>query len=116
MGGVAPGEKETLTSAEVLRVHFHITTATLIVRHVSIFFISSSGSFTSKNYVKSTDEMSNRLNFLVLQIVHNTKFVVKGKGKGRLWVLQHCCLEVYCTITRMSSFIHLQRRCTHQAA
>ena len=34
----------------------------------------------------------------------------KGKGKGRLWVLQHCCL------TRMSSFIHLQRRCTHQAA
>ena len=40
----------------------------------------------------------------------------KGKGKGRLWVLQHCCLEAYCTLTRMSSFIHLQRRCTHQAA
>ena len=38
------------------------------------------------------------------------------KGKGRLWVLQHCCLEAYCTLTRMSSFIHLQRRCTHQAA
>jgi len=32
-----------------------------------------------------------------------------------LWVLQHCCLEAYCTLTRMSSFIHLQRRCTHQA-
>jgi len=40
----------------------------------------------------------------------------KGKGKGRLLVLQHCCLEVYCTLTRMISFIHLQRRCTHQAA
>ena len=39
-----------------------------------------------------------------------------GKGKGHLWVLQHCCLEAYCTLTWMSSFIHLQRRCTHQAA
>ena len=38
----------------------------------------------------------------------------EGKGKGRLWILQHCCLEAYCTLTRMSSFIHLQRRCTHQ--
>jgi len=38
------------------------------------------------------------------------------KVKGCLWVLQHCCLEAYCTPTRMSSFIHLQRRCTHQAA
>ena len=44
------------------------------------------------------------------------KMRVKRKGKGRLWVLQHCCLEAYCTLTRMSSFIHLQRRCTHQAA
>ena len=42
--------------------------------------------------------------------------ILKGKGKGRLWVLQHCCLEPYCTLTRMSSFIHFQRRCTHQAA
>ena len=41
---------------------------------------------------------------------------VKGKGKGRLWLLQHCCLEAYFTLTRMSSFIHLQRRCTNQAA
>ena len=41
---------------------------------------------------------------------------IKGKGKGRLWVLQHCCLEAYCTLTQISSFIHLQRRCTHQAA
>ena len=40
----------------------------------------------------------------------------KGKGKGRLWVLQHCWLEAYCTLTRMSFFIYLQRRCTHQAA
>ena len=40
----------------------------------------------------------------------------KGKGKGRLWVLQHCCLEAYCTLTRMISFIHRQRRCTHHAA
>ena len=40
----------------------------------------------------------------------------KKKGKGRLWVLQHCCLEAYCTLTQMSSFIHLQRLCTHQAA
>ena len=40
---------------------------------------------------------------------------LKGKGNGRLWVLQHCCLEAYCTLTRMSSFIHLQRRCRHQA-
>jgi len=38
------------------------------------------------------------------------------KGKGRLWVLQHWCLEAYCTLTRMCSFIHLQRRCTHQAS
>ena len=36
--------------------------------------------------------------------------------KGLLRVLQHCYLEAYCTLTRMSSFIHLQRRCTHQAA
>ena len=36
--------------------------------------------------------------------------------KGRLCVLQHCCIEAYCTLTRMSSFIHLQRHCTHQAA
>ena len=40
----------------------------------------------------------------------------KVKGKGRLWVLQHWCLEAYCTLTRISSFIHLQRRCTYQAA
>ena len=40
----------------------------------------------------------------------------KVKGKDRLWVLQHCCLEAYCTLTQMSSFIHLQRRCTHQVA
>ena len=40
----------------------------------------------------------------------------KGKGKGRLWILQHWCLEAYCTLTQMSSFIHLQRRCTCQAA
>ena len=43
-------------------------------------------------------------------------FRSKGKGKGRLWVLQHWCLEAYCTLTRMSSFIHLQRRYTHQEA
>ena len=36
--------------------------------------------------------------------------------QGRLWVLQHCCLEAYFTLTRMSSSIHLQKRCTHQAA
>ena len=41
--------------------------------------------------------------------------VYKGKGKGRLWVLQPCYLEAFCTLTRMSSFNHLQRRCTHQA-
>ena len=40
----------------------------------------------------------------------------EGKRKCRLWVLQHCCLEAYCTLTRMSSFIHLQRLCTHQGA
>ena len=40
---------------------------------------------------------------------------IKAKCKGRLCVLQHCCLEAYCTLTRMSSFIHPQRRCTHQA-
>jgi len=40
----------------------------------------------------------------------------KIKGESRLWVLQHCCLEVYGTLTRMSSLIHLQRRCTHQVA
>ena len=49
--------------------------------------------------------------------IANLKFsALKKKGKGRLWVLQHCCLEAYCTLTWMSSFIHLQRRCTHQAA
>ena len=41
---------------------------------------------------------------------------LRKKGKGRLWVLQHCCLEAYWSLTRMSSFIHLQRRYTHQAA
>ena len=41
---------------------------------------------------------------------------LKVKGKGRLWVLQHCYPKAYCTLTRMSSFIHLQRRCTRQAA
>jgi len=25
----------------------------------------------------------------------------KGKGKGRLWVLQHCCLGAYFTRNRM---------------
>ena len=40
----------------------------------------------------------------------------KTKGKDRLWVLQHCCLEAYFTLTRISSFIHLQRRCTHKEA
>jgi len=25
----------------------------------------------------------------------------KVKGKGRWWVLQHCCLEAYCTLTWM---------------
>ena len=53
--------------------------------------------------------------------IYHTKFFVSGldckvKGIGHLWVLQHCCLEAYCTLTRMSSFLHLQRRCTHQAA
>jgi len=48
--------------------------------------------------------------------VNSGELSVKGKGKGHLWVLQHCCLEAYCTRTRISSFIHLQRRCTHQAA
>ena len=38
------------------------------------------------------------------------------KVKAVVLVLQHCCLEAYCTLTQMSSFIHLQRRCTHQAA
>ena len=52
--------------------------------------------------------------FVVLSVV--TDMLEKGKGKGRLWVLQHCCLEAYCTLTQMSSFIHLQRRCTHQVA
>ena len=47
---------------------------------------------------------------------HDGYHWLKVKGKGRFWVLQHCCLEAYCTLTRMSSFIHLQRRCTHQAA
>ena len=47
---------------------------------------------------------------------YETCFKVKGKGKGRLWVLQHWCLDAYSTLTQMSSFIHLQRRCTHQAA
>ena len=41
---------------------------------------------------------------------------VTPKGKGCLWVLQHCCLEAYCILTRMSSFLHLQKCCTHQAA
>ena len=42
--------------------------------------------------------------------------VSKKRGKGCLCVLQHCCLEAYCTLTQTNSFIHLQRRCTHQAA
>ena len=62
-------------------------------------------------------------NFFYIKRLLNLKtkaslYVGKGKGKGkrRLWVLEHCCLEAYCTLTRMSSFIHLQRRCTKQAA
>jgi len=55
---------------------------------------------------------------LALYIHHakRLRFIMVKKGKGRLWVLQHCCLEAYCTLTLMSSFIHLQRRCTHQVA
>ena len=49
-------------------------------------------------------------------IVQTAYMAAWKKGKGRLWVLQQCCLEAYCTLNRMSSFIHLQRRCTHQAA
>ena len=57
-------------------------------------------------------------NYVSFNYVYNkyrTVFFIK-KGKGSSWVLQHCCLEAYCTLTRMSSFIHLQRHCTHQAA
>ena len=58
--------------------------------------------------------------FLKIQKLHAAYLFTlqrwKKKGTGHLSVLQHCCLEAYCTLTQMSSFIHLQRRCTHQAA
>ena len=60
------------------------------------------------HYGRGVDSASNRNEYQVYFLG------VKGKDKGRLWVLQHCCLESYCTLTRMSSFIHLQRRCIHQ--
>ena len=60
------------------------------------------------------------INVFLECILHNKLFFnfmsTNGKGKGRLWVLQHCCLEAYCTLTRMSSFIHLQRRCGETSA
>jgi hypothetical protein len=37
---------------------------------------------------------------------------LKVKGKVRLWVFQHYAEKAYCTLTRTSSFIHLQRRFT----
>ena len=49
----------------------------------------------------------------------NTEYILTFQTvarKGRLWALQHCCLEAYCALTRISSFVHLQRRCTQQAA
>ena len=62
-------------------------------------------------------QTGSKLHWLKLHLVFKLyRVYVKVKGKGRLWVLQHCCLEAYYTLTRMSSFIHLQRRCTHQAA
>ena len=54
--------------------------------------------------------------FSTAEAVPGTRLNVTLYVKGRLWVLQHWCLEAYCTLTRTSSFIHLQRRCTHQAA
>ena len=36
----------------------------------------------------------------------------KGKGKGRLWVLQHCCLEAYCTLTQ-NEFLHSSPEALH---
>ena len=61
---------------------------------------------------------SSHLFITVLSIypLRSITFPKQVKGKSRLWVLQHCCLEAYCTLTRMSFFIHFQRRCTHQAA
>ena len=36
---------------------------------------------------------------------------IKVKGKGRLWVLQHCCLEAYCTPSFISrGAAHTKRR------
>ena len=40
---------------------------------------------------------------------------VKGKGKGRLWVLQHCCLEAYCTLTP-NEFLYSSPEALHTQA
>jgi len=36
----------------------------------------------------------------------------KGKGQGRLWVLQDCCLEAYCTLTQIE-FLHSYPEALH---
>ena len=95
------------------------------LRHILTKFIFVSV-FLMINFVESETASSIRFSEQKSGIIRSGFYIktslfvltrkVKGKGKGRLWVLQHCCLEAYCTLTRMSSFIHLQRRCTHQAA
>ena len=70
------------------------------------------GAYTHPRHIHSLILRSYRPHTFFLYVLPYKKV----KGKGRLWVLQHCCLEAYCTLTQMSSFIHLQRRCTHQAA
>jgi len=41
---------------------------------------------------------------------------VKGKVKAVCESYSTDAFKAYCALTRKSSFIHLQRRCTHQAA
>jgi len=87
----------------------HSLTNTTIFDKIKVIEHKMWGSFISTTFVWNISR--SKKNWAIYH-----KNVHKGIDKGRMWVLQHCCLEAYCTLTRISSFIHLQRRCTHQPA
>ena len=102
-----------MTGCSQVLAHIHKIFGTKIfqlLKWKSIVQGNIKGGLAIWNFVSYCQSLSGEQNLL------NFVSVGKKKGKGRLWVLQHCCLEAYCTLTRKSSYIHLQRRCTHQAA
>ena len=84
--------------------------------HNFIFATKKGKAFSVPTVTASKNAEQDHAQMSYVEFRPNRAIHVGGKGKGHLWVLQHCCLEAYCTLTQMSSFIHLQRRCTHQAA